>query len=79
MQSNQMKHIEQWFVDRKLSYKPKHFITSRTPITVESLSWIVHSLVGRYHLNIEMEDFEATTIVSFEDHSEAMLYELTWS
>ncbi len=71
--------MEQWFVDRKLSYKPKHFITARTPVTTESLSWIAHNLIGRYHLGTEMEDFQAISVVSFEDHSEAMLYELTWS
>ena len=71
-----------WFIDRKMQYKPLHFITVNTPLTAQSALWIIHNLVGRFtfHGNIDMDDdFEECTLPSFEDPVEAVLYELKWS
>jgi len=72
----------QWHVDRELPYKPKHFIVATTPVTVDSLMWIAHRLVGRYHIVTGVNNVKLTqdpSFPAFEDPAEAMLYELTWS
>lgn len=76
-----MNEVLQWHVTRELNYKPKHFIVTNTPVTKESLIWIAHKLVGRYHLVPAIGDDPGSFIKkpAFEDHAEAMLYELTWS
>ncbi len=76
-----MNEILQWHSERELSYKPKHFIVVNTPITKESLIWIAHKLVGRYHLGTDFGEDPRHYIKkpAFENHAEAVLYELTWS
>jgi hypothetical protein len=75
-----MNEVLQWHVTRELNYKPKHFTVTNTPITKESLLWIAHKLVGRYHLMTDLSsDSTLVKKPAFEDHAEAMLYELTWS
>jgi len=70
----------QWHLDRELLYKPKHFVVASTPVTKDSLIWIAHNLVGRYHLITDMgNDHSLVRKPAFEDPAEAMLYELTWS
>lgn len=71
-----------WFINRQLSYKPVHFVTTKTPLTRQSASWIINNLNGRYTFegNKELsDDFEERCLPSFEDPVEATLYELTWS
>lgn len=77
-----------WFADRKLAFEPKHFTRAKTSLTTESLNWINNNLSGRYCIgNFGMDDVEfifssdvlGLSIPSFEDPSEATLYELTWS
>lgn len=71
-----------WFTKRALEYKPLHFITAKTPLTKDSALWIVHNLTGRYtfagHMGLN-EDLEETIFPSFEELSDAVLYELRWS
>ena len=82
---------EQWFVDRQLSFKPKHFIGTRSQLTKESLNWVVYNLKGRFCLYEKplQNDFGDTDIlvsstvinqnIAFEDPAEAVLFELRWS
>lgn len=68
-----------WFSERKLLFKPNHFIRSTTQLTHESELWILKNLKGRYALVIEInENFETYTVPAFEDPQEVTLYELTW-
>jgi hypothetical protein len=71
-----------WFINRKLSYKPVHFVTAKTPLKKESAVWVIHTLHGRFTFegtNEFNEDFEEIVYPSFEDPKEAVLYELKWS
>lgn len=78
-----------WFADRKLKFEPRHFTRAKTRLTVESMNWIVNNLSGRYYIgNFGVTEIEyifsssgeiTSSIPSFEDPSEATLYELTWS
>lgn len=73
---------EVWFVDRRLPFKPNHFITATTKLTPESARWIIQNLTGRYSFSgyVEIDDlFDMATVPSFEDPGEAVMYELTWS
>lgn len=75
--------------NRELRYCPKHFVRAKTKLTPESYSWILEKTIGRFVLcNIAEEELGiASTLFggltskfpAFEDSSEAMLYELTWS
>lgn len=81
-----------WFSERQLSFKPKHFIVAKTPLTEESKNWIFDKLRGRFSF-IEIEEVltandmggaydlmsSLNTYPAFEDPSEATFYELTWS
>lgn len=67
---------------------PKHFILAKTRLTEKSLFWIEEKLIGRYSLvSVDPHDTDYTTNdwsaydywPAFEDPSEAVLYELTWS
>lgn len=68
-----------WFDARQLDFRPKHFITTKTPVTDESLAWIYESLQGRFYLEESNNFLEFHSIPYFEDPQEAVLYELTWS
>jgi hypothetical protein len=81
-----------WFSERQLSYKPRHFIIAKTPITELSKQWIFDKLKGRFCF-VDYEeactshdmggayDILATLeqYPAFEDPAEATFYELTWS
>lgn len=71
-----------WFQRRELDFCPKHFVTTKTPITPESKIWIEEKLTGRYsYILFEHQlglDFDQA-YPAFEDSKEAVLYELTWS
>ena len=76
----------QWFLERQLDFKPKHFVATNTPATKESLNWIVYNLKGRFCIfqrpneDIDINNFNwVNTYVAFEDPNEAILFELRWS
>ena len=82
-----------WFGNRELEYTPKHFTIARTPLTEESKLWILNTLTGRFsvfHAEENIDDifdsvitvFTSANIMgrpAFEDPTEAVFYELTWS
>lgn len=73
-----------WYGQRKLDFEPAHFVRARTAITKKSSLWITDSLRGRYTLlpknsEDDMMIDPLNYIPSFEDPSEAVFYELTWS
>lgn len=81
-----------WFSERQLSYKPKHFVITKTPATEENKKWIFDKLRGRFCLvqfeeTITVQDMggpmdlfsQLETYPAFEDPAEATFYELTWS
>lgn len=81
--------IINWFSNRELKYKPKHFTNAKTILTNESLFWIVHTLRGRYAI-LEVETIVDDVFIhssnnfqikipSFEDPQETIFYELKWS
>jgi len=79
-----------WFGNREMEYTPKHFTLAKTPLTEESKLWILNTLVGRfsvYHAD-GMDRHDSLTVYvsynilgrpAFEDPTEAVFYELTWS
>lgn len=72
----------QWFGERELSFVPKHFVISSTPITDESREWIFEKLTGRFALVFNVDGSYSVFSglrVAFEDPKEAVFYELTWS
>lgn len=76
-----------WYSDRKLTYTPKHFSISTTPLTTESELWIRSTLMGRYSVTTGTTSndddtaflFDFNSYPAFEDPKEAMIYELKWS
>ena len=79
-----------WFSNREIEYTPKHFTLAKTPLTEESKLWILNTLVGRfsvYHAD-DIDRHDSLTVYvsynilgrpAFEDPTEAVFYELTWS
>lgn len=70
-----------WYGQRELSFCPSHFVICDTPLTNESLNWVIGKLKGRYAIltqNTTMLNHFSNKI-AFEDSKEAMFYELTWS
>lgn len=74
-------NLDQWYVDRELSYIPNHFVRANTPITYESREWILEKLRGRYAMfsSASMGKYSFESFPAFEDPSEATFYELKWS
>lgn len=82
---------QQWFVTRKLSYEPVHFVKTNIRLTKESYEYIINILTGRYCLTpYHHEDIDILSIFnygeeysnmvpSFEDPGEAMMFTLKWS
>jgi len=81
-----------WFSNREIEYTPKHFTLAKTPLTEESKLWILNTLIGRfsiYHADeMDQDDVLSITVFNlhailgrpaFEDPTEAVFYELTWS
>lgn len=81
-----------WFGNREMEYTPKHFTLAKTPLTEESKLWILNTLAGRfsvYHADdMDRHDLLSATVhvtydtwmrPAFEDPTEAVFYELTWS
>jgi hypothetical protein len=76
-----------WFTERELKHTPKHFIISKTPLTVDGKIWILNKLKGRFSITFAedanaMDDFlvfHSMGNPAFEDPKEAIFYELTWS
>jgi hypothetical protein len=75
-------NIDTWSKSREISYCPKHFVSTTTPLTEESKIWVLERLHGRYHIGLNYlrnNIFDSTLSIYFEDPQEAVLYELTWS
>lgn len=72
-----------WFCERELSYPPRHFISATTKVNEESKQWVLEKLRGRFAVTRNNDDFFGSInylgIISFEDPSEAMMFELKWS
>lgn len=68
-----------WFVDRELDFIPDHFVMSNTPLTVESRSWILEKLIGRFSIGDAGTYTISRSYPAFEDPKELVFYELTWS
>jgi len=75
-------NIDTWNKAREVSYCPKHFIPTSTPLTEEAKLWVLERLHGRYFIalnGLRTSIFDNHVIIYFEDPQEAVLYELTWS
>ena len=75
-----------WYGERELQHIPPHFTKATTPVTYESLFWVMTKCQGRYSITSAEENendimflFVLTQNIYFEDSAEAMLYELRWS
>ena len=74
-----------WFSKRELQFSPRHFVKCTTPIDSDRLLWVRNKLSGRYSvingssLDLGVLIIETTQYVTFEDPSEATMYELRWS
>ena len=68
-------NLPTWFMDRELSFVPDHFVASSTSITIESKSWILEKLTGRFALR---STGMLSHIPLFEDPKEAVFFELKW-
>lgn len=74
-----------WFGSRELDFTPKHFVLAKTKLSIESKTWILNKLSGRFSLvqyTDDSTDFFITgdsCFPAFEDPAEAVLYELYWS
>ena len=73
-----------WYSTRELKMTPPHFVQCNSPLTEDSLLWVMSKLQGRYTKhNAEDDDddflFSTIQLISFEDPAEAMLYELRWA
>jgi hypothetical protein len=71
-----------WFAERQVSYPPPHFVTSITALTIESKQWVLDHLRGRFSITIDYDSFlsiDSLGRISFEDPSEATIFELKWS
>ena len=71
-----------WFAERQVSYPPPHFVTATTTLTPESKQWVLDHLRGRFSITVDYDTFlslESMGRISFEDPSEATIFELKWS
>lgn len=75
-----------WFSEREMKFTPRHFVTAKSPLTIDSKTWILKSLRGRFSLSETSSGFEwvgndsfLNVYPSFEDPKEAVMYELMWS
>lgn len=73
-------NYETYFSQRELNFLPKHFVITNTPVSDESLRWIYEKLHGRFYLkNSKGNLFDFEKYPCFENPSEAVMYEITWS
>ncbi len=75
-------NIDTWNKAREVSFCPKHFIPTSTPLNEEAKLWVLERLHGRYYIGLNAQRntiFEQVVTIYFEDPQEAVLYELTWS
>lgn len=75
-------NIDTWNKAREVSFCPKHFTPTNTPLTEEAKLWVLERLHGRYYVGLNTfrsSIFENIATIYFEDPQEAVLYELTWS
>ena len=71
-------NLNQWFMNRELSFVPNHFVRATTPVTSESKAWIIEKLRGRYSYFYTVNSTFGDAIPAFEDPKEVVIYELTW-
>lgn len=74
-------NLDTWFSERQMSYCPKHFVATNTPVDDQKLIWILEKLKGRFYLNSSniIDFYTLEKYPCFEDPQEAVYYELTWS
>jgi len=71
-----------WFGKREVSFYPKHFVLSDTPLTMNSKQWVLDNIKGRFCIvsvsQIFLVEYNLGNI-AFENPKDAMFYELKWS
>lgn len=70
--------LSKWNSTRRLYSLPIHFVVCSHPLQDGAHEWIVEKLKGRYALVPCVNNSIGLTLAAFEDHEEAVLYELTW-
>ena len=65
-----------WFSNRELDHAPKHFVVTKTRLTVPAKTWIIDKLKGRYAIVASSvkstdEDFDFWFPDAIEDDSGA--------
>lgn len=73
-------NINQWYMDRQLTFTPVHFTKSNTMLSTESLQWINEKTSGRFSL-YNPYDYSSSALgarPAFEDPKEAVFFELMW-
>jgi len=85
------KHLDPgtWYSNRQLDFTPVHFVITKTPLSIESMLWVMNNLRGRFSIVrratsddkgvIWSQPYDLMGIPAFEDPKEAVLYELTWT
>ena len=76
-----------WFSNREINSNPKHFVIAQAVLSEEARMWVMDKLKGRFTILPVTATggdgwdnmYTMRSLVSFEDPSEAVLYELTWS
>lgn len=82
--SNSTKKIDLvcWYDGRKLLHKPIHFLKATSLVYPHKHEpWIIENCKGRYYIDEIGDDLfiHAQRQVYFEDMSDLVYYELTWS
>ena len=66
-----------------MSFLPRHFVRTDALVNSSSIHWVETKLSGRYYIGPAGDDSIIHTFLDqvfyFEDHKEAMLYELVWA
>lgn len=72
-----------WFAEREVDHVPPHFIKCPSPIRADSLEWIKDKSTGRYAIADCLPTVDQMLVfrqeVFFENHADAVMYELLWS
>jgi hypothetical protein len=75
-----------WHSNREVDYCPKHFIKAKTLCNPESRLWIYENCKGRFCFTNENTDnfllllYNSTNVFpAFENETDAIMFELTWS
>ena len=71
-----------WFGKRQVDFCPKHFISASTPLTIDSIQWVLDNLKGRFCIIQTSQLFLVEYYlgnIAFENPTDATFYELKWS